>query len=134
MDDQFDCAGHAQPGGSRANLPVLETERTAPRRLGALLRRLSGAGTALAVAYLVAPPRPFDDAQGNPERSRGGPVSESGPARSFVPLTSFLADWIFGQRDVVIEPRQSLRNDRACQPTTATVRRREPISRSGSGR
>jgi AAA+ superfamily predicted ATPase len=48
-------------------------------------------------------PLPFDDAQGNPERSRGVPPTDPGAPRGFVPLTAFLADWMFGQRDVVIE-------------------------------
>ena len=48
-------------------------------------------------------PLPFDPAQGNPERSRGVPATDPGASRGFVPLTTFLADWMFGQRDVVIE-------------------------------
>lgn len=47
MDAQFDCAHEAQRRRSRAAV---------------LLRRLGAAGTALAVAYLTAPVRPFDDA------------------------------------------------------------------------
>jgi AAA+ superfamily predicted ATPase len=50
---------------------------------------------------VVPLPAPFDVAQGGPERSRG--ATDPGSARSFVPLTAFLADWVFGQRDVVIE-------------------------------
>ena len=38
------------------------------------------------------------------------------------------------RNEAVIEPRQSRRNECACQPTTATVRRTESISRSGSDR
>jgi len=48
-------------------------------------------------------PLPFDVAQGSPERSRGAPATDPAAARGFVPLTAFLADWMFGQRDVVIE-------------------------------
>lgn len=49
---------------------------------------------------VVPLPAPFDVAQGSPERSRG--ATDPAP-RGFVPLTAFLADWVFGQRDVVIE-------------------------------
>jgi SpoVK/Ycf46/Vps4 family AAA+-type ATPase len=48
-------------------------------------------------------PLPFDPAQGNPERSRGVPQTDPGAAAGFAPLTNFLGDWMFGQRDVVIE-------------------------------
>ena len=48
-------------------------------------------------------PLPFDVAQGNPEHSRGVPRTDPGAAAGFAPLTTFLADWVFGQRDVVIE-------------------------------
>lgn len=47
MDDRFDCAGDAQHRRSRAAV---------------LLRRLSAGATALVLAYLIAPDRPFDDA------------------------------------------------------------------------
>ncbi len=47
MDRPFDCARNAQ---SRRN------------RVTDLLRSLGAAGTALALAYLIAPVRPYDDA------------------------------------------------------------------------
>jgi hypothetical protein len=47
MDRQFDCPRNAQDRGNRAAL---------------LFRRLGAAATALALAYLIAPLRPFDDA------------------------------------------------------------------------
>jgi hypothetical protein len=56
MDRQFDCARNAQPRGNR---------------VAVLLRRLAAAGTALAVAYLLAPVRPFDDATGFPMAGTG---------------------------------------------------------------